>query len=101
MLPMKPCAKLQWETIRHMAILLVGIPFLVTAPMVIWSYPIGHDFDFHMHMWADALDHVKEGVWFPQWAGWANYGFGEPRFIFYPPASWMLGSFLLQIFPWQ
>jgi 6-pyruvoyl-tetrahydropterin synthase related domain len=74
---------------------------LATSPELIRNTSCGHDYDFHLASWLDAQAAWKHGLFYPHWAPSPNYGAGEPRFVFYPPLTWMLGAAFGLIFPWK
>ena len=65
---------------------------IATSPDLIRKTSCGHDFDFHLASWLDAAASWRHGLFYPHWAPSPNYGAGEPRFVFYPPLTWMLGA---------
>jgi hypothetical protein len=73
---------------------------LAITPQLIRGNSCGHDFDVHLVSWLDCVNAWKHGIVYPHWTPSANYGAGEPRFVFYPPLTWMLGASLGLIFPW-
>jgi hypothetical protein len=61
----------------------------------------GDDYEFHLISWLDAQQSWRHGIPYPHWAPSPNYGAGEPRFVFYPPLTWMLGAALGVVLPWS
>jgi len=75
--------------------------FIAVVPQLIRGNSCGHDFDVHLVSWLDCLNSWRHGIPYPHWAPSPNYGAGEPRFVFYPPLTWMLGAALGAIFSWH
>ena len=74
--------------------------FAVEIPFFFLGTPSGHDVEFHLYSWLEVLAQWKHGIVYPRWAALAHFAYGEPRFVFYPPASWTLGAGVSAIFPW-
>jgi hypothetical protein len=75
--------------------------FVAIVPQLIRGNSCGHDFNVHLVSWFDCLNAWRHGIPYPHWTPSANYGAGEPRFVFYPPLTWMLGAALGAILPWN
>ena len=84
---------------RRHQILIPIAALLATLPLILHGCSCGHDFDFHLQSWLDAAQQLRHGTLYPHWAFSAAYNAGEPRFLFYPPLSWLLGALLTILFP--
>jgi len=92
-----------YSTLQALSISLLSIPAVALAiivPMMFFGNASGHDFEFHMNSWMEVARQWHLGILYPRWAALSHYGYGEARFLFYPPASWMLGALLGTVLPW-
>ena len=94
----------RWMTVFHPARILglrlwsarwMGLTALVlTAAGMHATVSCGHDYDFHLVSWLNVVHAWHQGVMLPEWAQTPAWQAGEPRFVFYPPLSWLLGAAL-------
>ncbi|HEY4379881.1 MAG TPA: hypothetical protein VGN01_06010 [Acidobacteriaceae bacterium] len=67
---------------------------IAVLPLIRNGCSCGHDFDFHLVSWFESANQFSHGALYPHWAFTPAFNAGEPRFVFYPPLSWMLGALL-------
>src|ERR1700685_17763 len=87
-----PCSRYSPHANRYALLAIAATALAVEIPFLHYGYPSGHDVDFHLYSWLEVLGQWKLGIFYPRWASLAHFGYGEPRFAFYPPASWTLGG---------
>lgn len=85
---------------RRRRSLIFACAAIAVLPLAWRGTTCGHDFDFHLQSWLEVIHHWREGILYPHWDASANYGAGEPRFVFYPPVSWLLGALIGIVLPW-
>ena len=86
----------RWTRALPVIVLLV---LAAMVPLMILGSPDGHDFEYHVNGWIETAQQWQAGVWYPRWASLASYGYGDPRFTFYPPLSRLLGAAALVLLP--
>ena len=89
---MKQLGEARQDRLHFFLILLVAS--IAVVPLAANGCSCGHDFDFHLASWMDAARQFSHGALYPRWAFSPAYFAGEPRFVFYPPLSWMLGALI-------
>jgi len=89
----------QLRTLSSPLLLIPLAALLATLPLILHGCSCGHDFDFHLQSWLDAAYQLRHGTLYPHWAFSPAWNAGEPRFLFYPPLSWLLGAILTLVFP--
>ena len=81
-------------------ILFIPLAALLASAIRLLGVSCGHDFDFHTISWLEVQHSWSQGVLYPHWAQIPNWTAGEPRFVFYPPVTWILGALLGYVIGW-
>lgn len=98
----RPATNHAFQTWRFAGLALIVLcAGVAVVPEVMRGPSCGHDFDFHLMSWIDALHSWRQGILYPHWTPTPNFTAGEPRFVFYPPLTWMLGALLGIVIPWK
>ncbi|MFZ0661398.1 MAG: hypothetical protein WAM66_01795 [Acidobacteriaceae bacterium] len=73
---------------------------LALLPLALKGSSCGHDFSFHLLNWLEVNAQWRQGFPYPHWDFSAAWNSGAPRFVFYPPLSWVAGALAGFVLPW-
>ena len=94
-----PGSSSHWSSLLSPFLILLAAA-VATTPILLHGPFCGDDFEFHSISWFDVHQTWAHGHLYPHWLSAANYGAGEPRFMFYPPLTFVAGAALGFILPW-
>jgi hypothetical protein len=93
------------------ALIVTFVAVAALLPIAILGLPNGADLSNHFRFALPFYESIRSGTLYPGWLAESNYGFGDPRFRFYPPglyyllaaarmltADWFVGSIATLIF---
>jgi hypothetical protein len=98
---LRPSFLVRWILFREGILLIPLAALIASGPRILRGVSCGHDFEFHLISWLETQRSWSQGVLYPHWAQTPNWDAGEPRFVFYPPLTWMLGALLGYAIPWE
>lgn len=75
------------------SLLVISFGIAAMLPVYFWGMPAGADFDNHFRFVMPFYDELRQGNLMPGWLAESNYGFGDPRFRFYPPTLYYILCF--------
>ena len=94
-----PAAPAAFSNRKHLLL----IPVFALLPLLLYvvlGYG-GQDFKYHAASWVELHNAWSAHEWELGWSQWAQFGFGEPRFCFYPPLSFLVGAALSFLLPFK
>lgn len=97
---MRPAFKSWVQRLAGPLMVLLAAAVAMT-PIFLRGASRGADLYFHLASWIEARHSMFLAIPYPHWAPASNFGAGEPRFVFYPPLTWMTGALLGIFFPWD
>ncbi len=74
------------------ALLLVAVTSVVALPVLSGRVLGGQDIVNYLIHAQQTAANLREGLWFPSWAGGYNSGYGSPVLLFFPPLTSYAGA---------